>query len=193
MTDIIKVKTVIIGDSGSGKSCFINRLTYNKYNQFSNTTIGTQFLIKEIGNFKLEIWDTGGQEKYRSLIPMYLRNALIVCVVISLDKNSNLIEDEKQFWLNYINNNNTMSKHYKKILIYNKCDLNKNFILQIDERFDLNYIISCKTNEGIIEFTQSLGAYLSNIKETIETQPLIEININSKSYLSKKCIKCCLL
>jgi Rab family protein len=194
MTDVLKVKTVMIGESCSGKSSIINRLISNRYYQYSNTTIGAQFLIKQIGVYQLEMWDTAGQERYRSLIPMYLRNAVIVCIVVSLDKDDESIEDEKQFWLNYLYNNNTMAKHHKKILLYNKSDLNENYILNNDERFDLNCIISCKTNNGIYEFIESLHIFLTNIKDNLEMPISNEININhSKSYISKKCVKCSLL
>jgi small GTP-binding protein len=194
MTDVFHFKTVIIGDLSSGKSSFINRLVYNKFDSFINTTIGAQFMIKQIGvNNKLEMWDTAGQERYRSLIPMYLRNAVIVCIVISLEKNNESIENQKQYWLNYLQQNNTMTPYCKKILLYNKSDLNPNFVFQNDERFDLNCIISCKTNMGIDEFTDSIDTVLKNIKEddlykNMKIPITNEINLNRNKF-----IKCSLL
>ena len=194
MTNIYHLKTVMIGQPSSGKSSIINRLIFNKYDPFINTTIGAQFFTKQIGtNNKLEIWDTAGQERYRALVPMYLRNAVIVCVVISLEKNNESIENEKQYWLNYLQQNNTMTPYYKKILLYNKSDLNPDFLFQNDERFDLNCVLSCKTNTGIYEFTSSLETVLINIKDddlykNMQIPIQNEINLNRK-----KVMKCSLL
>lgn len=202
MTNIFHLKTVMIGQPSSGKSSIINRLIFNKYDPFINTTIGAQFFTKQIGtNNKLEIWDTAGQERYRALVPMYLRNAVIVCVVISLEKKNNeSIDNEKEYWLNYLQQNNTMTPYYKKILLYNKCDLNPDFVFHNDERFDLNCVISCKTNMGIDEFTNSLENVLTNIKEDdlyknmqIPIQNEINLNRNKSYLLFTKVMKCSLL
>ena len=194
MTNVFHLKTVMIGQLSSGKSSIINRLIYNKFDPFINTTIGAQFFTKQIGtNNKLQIWDTAGQERYRALVPMYLRNAIIVCVVISLEKNNESIENEKQYWLNYLQQNNTMTPYYKKILLYNKSDLNPDFVFRNDERFDLNCVVSCKTNIGIDEFTNSLEMVLTNIKDddlykNMQIPIPNEINLNRKKFM-----KCSLL
>ena len=168
MAIIWKIKTVMIGEAGSGKSCVINRLIHNEYDEFGAATIGAQFLTKEIGeNIKLEIWDTAGQERYRALIPMYLRNAQIICLVISLEKNLDEIEFEKEYWLNYLGLHNNMSKYHKKILLYNKSDLNPDFKLLDDERFDKTCLISCKTNAGIDIFMNSLESSIYNLKDSM--------------------------
>lgn len=197
MTNVFNIKTVIIGDAGSGKSSIINRLVFNKYNNFLNSTIGAQFLMKIIGeNNKLEIWDTAGQERYRALLPMYLRNAEIVLIVISLDKNNETIENEKQYWLNYLEQNNTMTQYYKKILVYNKCDLNPDFTIDNDQRFNCECKVSCKTNIGIDQFINSLENILVNIKQDdlynkMKIHSSVNLNINSLN--KKKSIKCILL
>lgn len=194
MTNVFHLKTVMIGQLSSGKSSIINRLIYNKFDPFINTTIGAQFFTKQIGtNNKLQIWDTAGQERYRALVPMYLRNAIIVCVVISLEKNNESIDNEKQYWLNYLQQNNTMIPYYKKILLYNKSDLNPDFVFKTDERFDLNCVVSCKTNIGIDEFTNSLEMVLTNIKDddlykNMQIPIPNEINLNRKKFM-----KCSLL
>ena len=77
-------KIIIIGDTGVGKSCLLSRLTENTFNEEHNVTIGVEF-----GNFvlkiadkviKLQIWDTAGQESFRSITRIFYRGAhLVVC------------------------------------------------------------------------------------------------------------------
>jgi small GTP-binding protein len=209
MSNLFKIKTVMIGEAGSGKSCIINRIIYNEYDEFGSATVGAQFLAKKIGeNIKLEIWDTAGQERYRALIPMYLRNAQIICLVISLEKSYEQIEYEKQFWLNYLNIQNTMSKVHQIILIFNKCDLKPDIEIQNDERFDFIFIVSCKNRTGIDTFLNSLeNNIITKLNNTISKNieiPLnpIENNINTNENnglidytysVGKKIMNCCIL
>jgi len=190
MTIIWKIKTVMLGETGSGKSCVIKRLIHNQYDEFGGATIGAQFLTKDMGeNSKLEIWDTAGQERYRSLIPMYLRNAQIICLVVSLEKSVDEIEYEKQFWLNYLGLNNSMSKYHKKILLYNKSDLNPNFKLVIDERFDNTCVISCKTNKGNDIFINILEKTINNIKDSVDKMfdtPITKIKVENQPVNNEK-------
>ena len=86
MTGLYKIKTVMIGDSGVGKSCVISRYIYNSYNAYLNTTIGAQFMTREVDNkYRIDIWDTAGQERYRSVSRTYYRGALgaLICFDIT--------------------------------------------------------------------------------------------------------------
>ena len=97
-------KIITIGESGVGKSCLTLRATKNNYIENYTPTIGFEtsslyFKINEI-IIKFEIWDTCGQETYRSLIKSYYRNTSLVILVYSID-------DEKSYnklntWINDI-------------------------------------------------------------------------------------------
>ena len=77
-------KIIIIGSTGVGKSCVLSRLTENMFREEHDVTIGVEF-----GNFvlkmddkvvKLQIWDTAGQESFRSITRIFYRGAhLVVC------------------------------------------------------------------------------------------------------------------
>lgn len=170
MTILYKLKMVMIGEAGAGKSCIIHRFIYSLFNEFGNATIGAQFLTKEVNNdYKLDIWDTAGQERFRSLIPMYLRNASIVCLVVGLDSSNEQIETEKLYWLSFMDKNNYMVKNHKKMIIYNKFDLRPNFQMVHDDRFDYCTTISCKTNHGFDDFSKALDNMVVHLENSIMT------------------------
>jgi Ras-related protein Rab-5C len=162
-----KFKMVMLGDSGAGKSCIIHRFIFNTFNEFNNATIGAQFLIKKVDDtHKIDIWDTAGQERFRSLIPLYIRGSNIVCIVISLENSKSEIENQREFWLNYILQHPIMAANYKTVLIYNKLDLNPDFKLEQDERFDYIGMVSCKTNKGISELNNQIDEIVLKLEKT---------------------------
>ena len=118
-------KIILIGDSSVGKSCLTLRAAKNEFVEDYVPTVGFEFFyvnlkIKE-KNIKLQIWDTCGQEKFRSLISNFYRNSSLVIIVYS-------IEDEESFrhidqWLNEIRT--YTSPDIKVFLIGNKNDLVK--------------------------------------------------------------------
>lgn len=85
-------KIVLIGDSGVGKSCLIERVVRNVYFDNNNVTIGAAFLRHEVKldgiSVRFHIWDTAGQEKYRSLGPIYYRGSHAAIVVYDVTNNS---------------------------------------------------------------------------------------------------------
>ena len=85
----LSFKIIVIGDSGVGKSCFTNKATKNVFTPNYNATIGFEFFnfnIKLQGKIiKLQIWDTCGQELYRSLITNFYRNSSLAIVVYAVN------------------------------------------------------------------------------------------------------------
>jgi Ras-related protein Rab-1A len=79
------LKCLIIGDSGTGKSSLMLRFTDDVFNTSYISTIGVDFKIKTIKykdkNFKFQIWDTAGQDRFRTITSSYYRgaNAVILC------------------------------------------------------------------------------------------------------------------
>jgi len=79
--DYINFKTIILGDSGVGISSIIKRAIKHTFDQNYQATIGFEFsLMHFIVNdlkIRLQIWDTCGQEMYRSLVQTFYRNGFI--------------------------------------------------------------------------------------------------------------------
>jgi small GTP-binding protein len=122
-------KVVILGDSGVGKTCLVNRLVFNMYINYTNPTIGAAFASYKVNDdFIYEIWDTAGQERFHSLLPMYLRNADIILIVIDINHTIEQINRQFMKWFSYTKNNiNLLNKDYKICLFFNKQDMNKYF------------------------------------------------------------------
>lgn len=88
----ILVKLLIIGESSVGKSCLLLRFAEDKFNENFLTTIGIDFKVRKVtiddAKVKLQIWDTAGQEKFRTITKAYYRGAhgiLLVFDVTSRD------------------------------------------------------------------------------------------------------------
>lgn len=87
--DIPEIKIILLGDSGVGKSNIILRYYQNKFDPNKNSSIGSNFITKEVIKnnipYILNIWDTTGQEKYRSVTKLFVQNSNIIILVYSLD------------------------------------------------------------------------------------------------------------
>ena len=80
-------KLIIIGDTAVGKSCLLHRLTNNEFLTDHEVTVGVEFgtlLVKlEQQVLKLQIWDTAGQESFKSITKIFYRGAH--CIFLSYD------------------------------------------------------------------------------------------------------------
>jgi GTPase SAR1 family protein len=76
---------------------------------------------------KLHIWDTGGSEKFRSMVSLYYKDAAaaIICYDVSDEKSFNSV----YFWINeMVNNNNIENGQFVLALAANKCDLDPGLV-----------------------------------------------------------------
>ena len=151
-----KFKFIIIGDSGTGKSSIINRFMDEYYHQDEElNTIGVDFKTKILcvnkSILKLFIWDTAGQEIYRSIIRNYYNNAIAVILVFSHDDIDSFYNCEK--WIKDIKNS-IQNDNIQIILVGNKIDLeskiNKRDIYNFCDKYKVDYLgVSVKKNINI--------------------------------------------
>ena len=85
-------RVVFIGDSSVGKTSIINRLVNDQFKNDEQATVGAMFVIySECVNserIEMQIWDTAGQEKFRSLGPIYYRSSQVGVIVIDVTSKS---------------------------------------------------------------------------------------------------------
>jgi small GTP-binding protein len=84
-------KIIIIGNSGVGKSCLSLRATKNIFRNEYASTIGFEYAkyhikLKDKDIIRIHIWDTCGQEIYRSLVANYYTNSSLAIIVFSIDE-----------------------------------------------------------------------------------------------------------
>ena len=88
MQDEDKVKVVMLGDTCVGKTSIIKYFTEGISLNNDNPTVAIDTFSKDMivqgRTIKLNIWDTSGQETYRSLVPNYIRNSNIIIIVFSV-------------------------------------------------------------------------------------------------------------
>ena len=174
--EIEKYKIIFLGDQGVGKSSILNRFSQDKFEQEYQATIGLDFHSKNAtinrANVRLLLYDTAGQEKFKSLIPMYIRDANIIIIVYDIANKDSFINTNH--WIKE-------TKDLKRddaifVLIGNKIDLNDK--RQVSTQEGQNYAnekefiffeVSARTGQGIHEL------FNNNIFKRLRSRKIINI------------------
>ena len=199
------IKVVLVGSSGVGKTSISHRYINGKYSeQDPGSTVGASYFQKFLDiddqSLQLDIWDTAGQEKYRSMGKMFYKDAYIVIFVYDItDKKSFL--DLKEVWYDELKS--TGEKNTVYAVVGNKSDL------YLEEKVDENEarkwaneigavfgVVSAKTGDCINAlFNNVVRKYLSpDFVARINTEKKIKgenktFEIDPKKENKKK--KCC--
>ena len=197
------IKVILLGESGVGKTNIILRYVKNKFIKENVSTIGSSFIKKEIKRnnkiYNLNIWDTSGQEKYRSVTKLFIQGASIIMLVYSIDD----LESFKslEFWYNHFID---VCNDYVFAIVGNKYDL---FIDEenqkvsdeeakkfAEEKNAIFKLVSAKEDKKGIDclFEQMFDEYLkkNNINENYNDNNN-SIDIENNATKTKKNKKCC--
>jgi GTPase SAR1 family protein len=116
---VLRYKVVLVGDMSVGKTSLISRFVENTFREIYDPSIGVDFSSKTVKfrgrSLKIQMWDTAGQEKYKSLIPSYVRGSSIIFLVYDVTS--------KQLYYYVINTYKFNINYFKYSLSYylNKC------------------------------------------------------------------------
>ena len=160
------LKIIIVGNSGTGKTSFVNKYIHNKFAQTYSPTIGSQFTYKIVKindvMYRVQFWDVAGQDRNPQTTGIFCQNTKGIILCCEVNKKNT--RDDTIQWKESIERNIDLEK-IPIILIENKCDLlgqNEN-----DYNIDINELNIFGENNGLNKCfrTSALAGY--NVEESI--------------------------
>ena len=201
--ELISIKIILLGDTGVGKSAIIKRYIDNYYDDNITSNISSNFLEKIVKvknqNVRLEVWDTAGQEEFRSVTKIFVKNAKIIILVYDVTQIRTF--ESLNYWYDFIQNE--MEPNIILGLAGNKTDLifedgydeeitsdeGKEFAKKIKAIFSL---VSAKESEKEINtlFTKCIASYLKPSKGIEDVSFHIKLKHNDRLSSNNKS-ECC--
>ena len=164
----LSFKMIVIGDAGVGKSCLTSQASKGIFEESYSATVGFEFLVFNVKLnekvIKLQIWDTCGQELYRSLISSFYRNSSLAMMVYAINNKESFMHIES--WLKEVKLQS--NPDIKVFLIGNKSDLEE------ERQVTLEEAKTFKEEHGIHYFSEASAKNGINAKEVfIEAAKLL--------------------
>lgn len=132
-TNIENYKIVILGDQYVGKTSILNKYKYENSEDKYTPTIGIDFLTKNVyledKTIRLIMWDTAGSERFKSLIPSYIKNANAIILTYDVTSKASFLSLDK--WLSDIADKVPSTAY--TIIAGNKLDLDSRRQVPLDE------------------------------------------------------------
>lgn len=199
MSNEEEIKVILVGEPGTGKTSLINVSIGENFEKNMVSTSASSFVPKKVKRngkvYVLNIWDTAGQEKFRSMTKLFIKNSKIVILVYAIDSKVTF-DGLRDFWLKTIKD--SLGDEPIIAIVGNKSDLFLNEEIKESEvreyaqnlgiRFSL---ASAKENpnEFILFLESLLDDYLSKKGILVKTKT-IKISDNQADEMKKK-NKCC--
>ena len=168
-----RMKIIVAGDGGVGKTSLLNRYVSNTFLEIMKMTIGTGFFSKVLktgdSNIKLQLWDFGGEKRFRFILPNYCKGAHGVLLAFDMNDFTTLMNLDE--WLQIIREN---TKNPISFLVGTKVDiagvLDENFIQEYLQKNQLTKFIptSAKSGENVDRLFEELTHDVL-VQETLDT------------------------
>ncbi|CAF2111794.1 unnamed protein product [Brassica napus] len=159
----LRVKLVLLGDSGVGKSCIVLQFVRGQFDATSKVTVGASFLsqtitLQDSTTVKFEIWDTAGQERYSALAPLYYRGAGVAVIVYDITSPESF--KKAQYWVKELQKHG--SPDIVMALVGNKADLHEKREVPSEDGMEL-------AEKNGMFFIETSAKTADNINELFET------------------------
>eukprot|EP01084_Bolivina_argentea_P297854 513213_1 len=168
-------KLVLLGDSGVGKSSIERRFVCNKFSEFIEPTVGAMFSRRTLDygdyRFTFEIWDTAGQDRFKSLTPLYYRNATAALIVYDITNYRSY--DNALRWITEVKSydeNIVIALCGNKIDLYKKRKVSYDKVKQWVVKHNIAIFgeTSAKTDMNITKMFETIGEVV--VKTTVDKQ-----------------------
>ena len=158
---MLKYKIVLAGQIGVGKSSLIARFCDNIFHEDTKSTIGVAFKKKKVTidkkiDLELNLWDFGGEERYRVLFPSYCHGASAAIIVYDTTDKDCLHDIEN--WVNIIDGN--ALENVVKVLIGSKIDLKDKRVITTQQAENFSKKFNCKGDP--VETSSKTGENVEN-------------------------------
>ena len=184
MSDNYEVKIILIGESSVGKTSLIRQFIDHYFTEKRLATIGHDILQKEINlsedkKIILTIWDTCGQEQYRTINQLFVKNAKLVLFVYDITKKKSF-EELKNFWYEFVTS--ILGKNIIFGIAANKSDLYQNEEVNINDAKNFALKIDAILKETSAKNFESINSLIHDMVfkfiEKIEKDSNLEENNN---------------
>ena len=151
-------KVLLIGDSGTGKSCLLIRFAEDIFSDNYISTIGVDFKIKTIDvdgkTVKMQVWDTAGQERFRTITASYYRGSNGIIIVYDVTDRESF--DHVSFWMKEVDR--LATPDVCRLLVGNKSDLTDKRVVTFEEGQSL-------ANQHGVKFIETSARDNSNVED----------------------------
>ena len=184
-----KIKLIIVGDSGVGKTNLISRFAEDKFELNSKATIGVEFIYKTLKIndeiFKIEIWDTAGQERYKSISSAYYKGAKGAIIVYDITSEASF--NNIDLWINEVQMK--VTNDLQIMIIGNKTDLYKERKISVEKGIEKAKSLNLNLFEAsALDKTNVNDAFIYLIKEIYLDIKNLSRNSSSISYDGKNIV-----
>jgi small GTP-binding protein len=180
-----EIKISLLGSSSCGKSSLMRSLAGLPFNDQVNCTIGVDFITVNVKNgkkiTKVYLWDTAGQELYRTMIRYYYRNSKGIMLVYDVTNESSF--NDIELWLEQIKENCNSDDELVILLIGNKIDLVEQRVVtyeravKLANRYNLLYFeTSAKTGEKVLDSMERLVSKINSFIQFSQNHEIISPN-----------------
>ena len=171
-------KILLLGDSEVGKSCFLMRYSENVFIENYITTIGLDYKLKTVKldtgkTIKVQLWDTAGQDKYRTIAKNYYKGSHGILLLYDITKQSSF--DNIREWVRDIKEE--VNEKAILFLIGNKIDMEdqrkipKEKGVELAEEFKIPFFeASAKSGENVDEVFKALYNKICEIYGDLERE-----------------------